>query len=325
VKKEPLISIGILNYNGLKYLKKIIPLMFKLDYSNYEIVVVDNNSSDKSLDYLNSLRSKKIRIIRNTKDSHVSRGKNICVKNCKGDYILLLDEDMKILDRKILGNLLNYYLKKRKIAFLAPLFRDRESNTTKYYGIYSSFYGLNVHRNKIEPKEISFEKEYKIGAYHGGAVFFEKKVWDELGGYSDIQKFTLNDFDLGFRAYILGYENYLYPLEEIVHIGKDKDINKERFAWKFKYYFSGISIMMWRDYNLKNLIVRFPVFFLYSIILYFSLMFFKKNLRMPFSLIVSWSIFLKNLPKILKERKDIQSKRVIKKDIFLKIKPPKFN
>jgi O-antigen biosynthesis protein len=323
--KKEFISIGILNYNGLRYLKKTISSILKLDYSNYEIVIVDNASTDDSIKYIKYLKNKKIRIIKNKKNYGYSKGKNICVENCRGKYVLLLDEDIKIIDKKLLKKFINFYKSKKDIAFLAPLFRDAESEKTKYYGFFSTWYGLNIHKERIPIKSFESKKEYKIGAYHGGAVFFNKNIWSQLGGYSLIQDFVLDDFDLGFRSYIFGFSNYLFPYETIIHLGKSKDLDKTHFAKKYRYYFSGVSIMMWRNYNLRNLIIRYPIFFIFSIILYLGLAIIKRNIRILISWPISFKNFILSFNRMLKERKKIQLRRKINEDIFLKIKPPRFN
>ena len=87
----PLISIVILNYNGLNYLKKTIPPILDLDYHNYEIVVVDNGSDDESIDFLRN--HKRIRLIENKVNYGYSKGKNIGVKNAKYDYICFMDDE----------------------------------------------------------------------------------------------------------------------------------------------------------------------------------------------------------------------------------------
>ena len=51
-KKQPLISIIIINFNGKLYLEKCLESIMSIDYSNYEIIVIDNNSTDDSILFL---------------------------------------------------------------------------------------------------------------------------------------------------------------------------------------------------------------------------------------------------------------------------------
>src|SRR3989344_1917843 len=105
-KKYPLISVVMLNYNGLKYLKKTIPPILKLDYPNYEFIIVDNGSTDGSIEFIKKF--KKIKLIENKENLGYGKGKNIGVKEANGEYILLLDNDIIIREKTIIKNLIKY-------------------------------------------------------------------------------------------------------------------------------------------------------------------------------------------------------------------------
>lgn len=319
-----LISIAILNYNGLKFLEKTLPSLLDLDYPSYEIIVFDNNSVDESVNFIKKLNNKKVRLIKSSHNNGYSKGKNECVKNSNGRYILLLDNDILITKKNILNDLLNEYNLLEKPAFLGPVLLDIESNLSKYYGVYYSFYGINVHKKQINISNITsgvnLEKNIKIGSFHGGAVFFEKSVWGSLGGYDELQPFMLDDFDIGARSYIFGYNNYLFNNYPLIHLGKSNDLNKKNFAWKFKYYFSGVAISIYKNYKTINLIFYIPIYILYSFFLLFILIIKKKNYYLFDSYIKSIFFFFNNFKSINKERKEIQSNRTVKNDIFLDIK-----
>ena len=93
----PLVSVVMLNYNGLKYLKETIPPILELDYPNYEFIIVDNGSTDGSIEFINEFE--KIRLIENGENLGYSNGKNIGVWEAKGEYILSLDNDILILNK----------------------------------------------------------------------------------------------------------------------------------------------------------------------------------------------------------------------------------
>ena len=52
----PLVSVIIVNYNGKKHSEKCLDSLFKIDYKNYEVIMVDNNSSDKSVEFIKRKR-----------------------------------------------------------------------------------------------------------------------------------------------------------------------------------------------------------------------------------------------------------------------------
>ena len=100
MKEYPKISIVVLNYNGLKYLQRTIPALLKIDYPAYEIIIVDNASSDKSINFLENFEG--IKIVRNKKNYGCCKGKNIGIKKATGEYILLLDNDILLENRNSL-------------------------------------------------------------------------------------------------------------------------------------------------------------------------------------------------------------------------------
>ena len=323
-KKLPYLSIVVLNYNGLKYFKKTIPPILKLDYPNYEFVIVDNGSTDRSIQFIKKF--KRIKLIENKKNLGYSEGKNIGVKKAKGEYILLLDNDILINNKeKFIKNLIKNYNK--KTAFIQVLFRDYNKIKTKYYGVSNSCYGANLHK-----KEISFDKfldsgkEFiEINSPCGGCIFFKKEKWLKVGGFDASQKFNLDDLDIGSRAIIQGYKNYLYTNCCFLHLGVNKTKEAEEYSKRFKFLFSGHARSMIKNYKFENLIWNFPLLCLFQFLKTIKYSFEKRSLKVFEAFLWSVKVFLRNLSDTLNQRKIIQSKRVVKKDVFLKIKPPKFD
>jgi len=107
-QKTPLISIVVLNFNGLNYLKKTIKPLLSLNYPNYEIVLVDNGSTDESINFIKKF--KKIKIIENKKNLGFSMGKNLGIKNTRGKYIFSIDNDIVInINKNDIEKLIKFY------------------------------------------------------------------------------------------------------------------------------------------------------------------------------------------------------------------------
>lgn len=321
----PLVSIGILNYNGLKYLKKTIPAILKLNYLTYEIIVVDNASTDESTNYLSKFKN--IRIIKNKENLGYSKGKNICVKNCNGKYILLLDEDILIKDKRLLNKLIKIYDKKKNIGFIQIPLLDEDKLKTFYYGIYYSIYGLNMHRKNIDIKKIikCDKKLIPIVGPTGASIFCSRKNLNKIGLFDESQGFHLDDVDIGPRSNIFGFKNYLYTKNYFIHLGIKNTSSIKEYSRRFKLVFSGHARSMIKNYKLKNLILRFPIFCIFQVLKAIKYSIKKRSFKIMNAFFYSVEFFLKNLLDALKERKKIQSKRKIKEDSFLKIKPPKFD
>jgi len=132
--------------------------------------------------------------------------------------------------------------------------------------------------------------------------------------------------DYGIRGVILtGKKNYLYTKECLIHLGKERKVDNRAWCWKYKYVFSGLSKIIIKNYNKKKVLTIYPLFLFFMLIKTIKQTVFRKDLRVISSLLFSVYFFLKDLPDTLKQRRVIQSKRVLKNDVFLKIKIPKFD
>jgi GT2 family glycosyltransferase len=318
---EPKISVVMLNFNGLQYLKKTVPAVLNFNYSNYEFIIIDNGSTDDSVLYLESFKEK-ITLIKNKTNLGYSGGKNLGAKVATGDFLFLLDNDIFVSDTDILKNLVKKLTKIGEKNILSLVMVNDGEQKTKYYsycyGFFGPIYNKDLEISKIKPLT------YRTGAPMGGNVFVSKKTWDAIGGFDETQPYYLDDFDIGARGSILGYESFITSDYYLNHLGVAEVISQEKWLWKYKYFFSGYSIVMFKDYNSLNLFIRYPLFFIFSAIKTIKYCFKFKNLKPASSYIWSFNYFLKNFNSTLKKRKVIQSLRLRKNDIFLTIKPPKF-
>ena len=87
MEKIPLVSIIIVNYNGKTHLEECLSSLEKIDYKNYEIILVDNNSTDTSVEYVKNTYPS-ITIIKLNRNYGFAEPNNIGAKNAKGDYLL---------------------------------------------------------------------------------------------------------------------------------------------------------------------------------------------------------------------------------------------
>lgn len=319
---EPLVSITILNHNGLSYLKRTIDSILKIDYPNYEIIVVDNGSTDNSVEYIESLGS--VRLVRNNINLGFSQGKNIAISQARGEYILSIDNDILIADHQILKKLLKIY--SDKVAFIQVPLIDVDSKTTSYYGIYFSLYGLNWHKKHVEiDKILSYPKEtIEIAGPTGAFMFFKKKVWDDIGGFDQSQLFHLDDVDIGPRSYLLGYKNFLYTKSFVYNLGGRRSRDEKNYVKRYRFIFSGHARSMIKNYNKKNLFVRFPIFILFQKLKTIKYALKYRDINIVYAFLASIFTFVGKLGETLRERYLIQSRRVVHDDIYLELKTPKF-
>ena len=115
---EKLVSIVILNWNGKDVIFECLKSLEKLDYPNYEIVVVDNGSTDGSCELLEK-GYPDIKLVKNRENLGVAQGINIGVKHSTGEYVLLLNNDT-IVDESLLKELLKVLENGDDVGLVGP-------------------------------------------------------------------------------------------------------------------------------------------------------------------------------------------------------------
>lgn len=93
MRKYPKVSIIILNYNGRKYLRDCLGSIEKnTNYPNYEVIMVDNGSTDDSVEFVRK-NFPWVKIIEVRKNKGFAAGNNIGIRHTKSDYVFLLNPD----------------------------------------------------------------------------------------------------------------------------------------------------------------------------------------------------------------------------------------
>ncbi len=93
---SPLITVAMVTYNSSKYLREAIDSVLESTYSNFELVISDDNSQDNTWEIITSYKNKHIRAFRNETNIGEYNNRNKCLHFAKGKYIIYIDGDDKI-------------------------------------------------------------------------------------------------------------------------------------------------------------------------------------------------------------------------------------
>lgn len=319
------VSIVVISWNGLDYLKGSVPLVIKQTYENIEFIYVLNGSTDGSKEYL---ADKGVTILENKENLGSSVARNQGANKATGEYILFLDDDMYVANQDFVSNVTNYYKTLQKPGFVMPLFidhEDSETELTRGYGTYYDLFGINVrHKMKTTDAIMEVKRPIEISIIQGAAMFIKNETWKELGGFDESQLFNLDDDDISTRANVYGYINYLYNKEYIVHMGFKRRLVKERYAWNDKTYYSGKAKAMLKNFQWGTLLYMFPLATgrMMAEAIFHSARF--MHLPILWSNLGSVWNFIVTLPDTLKRRRVIQSNRKMKDSEFLYISAPEY-
>src|ERR1051325_6758095 len=96
LRELPKVSIIIVNYNGFRWLKQCIQSIVDTNYPALEMIIVDNGSTDQSLDYLKNHWRRYIRLIELKENLGFAEGCNTGIREANGDIIALLNNDIEV-------------------------------------------------------------------------------------------------------------------------------------------------------------------------------------------------------------------------------------
>jgi len=317
MKKTPKISIIFCSLEG-EYLKRTIPSLLDLRYPDYEIICVWTGNTDG----ISKLKEQypSVRFLKSPKYRSKNIGTNFGVNSASGEYLFLLDDDVVVKDKLLLRNLLEQMMLVENFGCFT-LATENEGNKASFN--YGSYFGKAFTKDN---EALGFESVKSrnlslVGHPSGIGIFASKEVWLKVGGYDEDYIFGGDDSDLGIRLWLYGYKCYLYSKTIQLHIGMSRRSDNKKYSL---YYgdklFAHLGVIT-KNYLIKNFIVTFP--------LYLGLMFMKslkqslkrKMLGPIQGFFRGIFLYLKNLGIIISGRKNIQENRIVKKDIFLEIKP----
>ena len=307
-------AIVIINYNGLNLIKKFMPSIIT-NSSNYNIYVIDNNSTDDSVNYIKNNFSN-INIINNSSNLGYAGGYNEGIKKIDEDLLIFLNNDATFLDEKSLSNLVKVFKENSEIKVAQPKIIDFTNQEKFEYsgaaGGFIDFFGYPFCRGRIF-SNVELKNNYNTTRevfWASGTCFaIRRSSFIEHNGFDESFFAHMEEIDLCWRIKRKNIDDKIVAVgnSEVHHLGG----GSLAYNSSNKYYlnFRNSIIMMIKNvpgkYFFQFILGRM---FLDFLILVFSIITLKFNL---FTGIVKAYLFLLiNLLKI--KRVKFQNEKVFK-------------
>ena len=186
-RPEPEISIIMSVYNGMPYLRQAVQSILNQTYKHFEIIIVDDASTDDSLRYLKSIKDKRVNLIKNLKNLGLASSLNIALRKARGDYIARMDADDVSLPRR-LETQLEFLEKNRDIDICGSYVRVIDND------------GKIIGQIKKPLADIKIKKElFWLTPLLHPTWFAKKEVFTKLKGYDEKWDYV-EDFEFLIRA-----------------------------------------------------------------------------------------------------------------------------
>lgn len=269
---SPEVSIIIVNYNGRKLIHQCIQSVISNTKNiDYEIIIVDNASSDDSKKYV-TLNFPEVRWIQSHQNLGFGKANNLGVKHAIGKYIFFLNPDT-IIKNDAIAFFIDFLSNQNdeKIGIIGGYLLDNDNKLNSYAGdiitcidpIKDLFKGIfkNIFSKTTNPNIIE-----SVGYVCGADLFMTKSLFNEIGGFDENFFMYCEEVDLQKRILETGRKNLIIPGPGIIHLeggGEYKaiGISTRRFCmWmdSRRYYthkhFSNIQLAIWKLLNPIHLI-----------------------------------------------------------------------
>lgn len=245
IEGNPLVSILIPNKDNVTYLKKCLESLKKSTYQNWEIVVIENNSTEQStFAYYAQLEDdERIRVVTWEREFNFSAINNFGAQYANGQYILLLNNDVEVINSDWLEQTLMFAQREDVGAVGAMLYYP--DNTVQHAGVILGIGDVAGHAHKHFQRDaggymgrMTIAQNYSCVT--GACLLMRRKVWDEMHGLDEAFAVAFNDVDLCMRIRQAGYLIVWTPYAELYHY-ESKSRGAENTPEKWKRYQSEVA------------------------------------------------------------------------------------
>ncbi|MGU8379388.1 glycosyltransferase family 2 protein [Clostridium perfringens] len=237
------LSIIIVTYNSEKVIKGCIESIINCTKNiNYEIIIVDNSSVDKTLDIIKMIKSDKIKIVKSP-NKGFNYGNNRGIEIARGKYICLLNPDTILLNNAF-DILIKEMEKDNRIGACGGQLLDENLNRNLTFGVFPSLKSTIlmvlgvVKMSKFKGKK---KKKYKVDFPVGANFLFRKSIINKIGYLDENYFLYFDETDFAYRIKKEGYNSYIFSNARIIHLeGKSteelSEFAQEKFLESYIYY-----------------------------------------------------------------------------------------
>jgi GT2 family glycosyltransferase len=316
----PKVSIIIVNWNGKKYLEHCLNSVYNQAYPNYEVIFVDNGSSDGSVEYVEA-NFPQAKIKRLDQNYGFAEANNVGIEEAFKDsavkYIATLNNDTEV-DSFWLGELVKVIEMHEDVGSVAPkilLYHDHKLLDCVGICIYRDCNAKN--RGRLEEDNKQYDSLEEVFGPTAAAALYRREMIQKIGLFDEDYFAYYEDVDLAWKARLAGWKCLYVPQSLVYHI---HSATSKSFS-TFKAYYTERN-------RIWNMIKFFPIYMIFLSIWYTIMRYLlltcgvglgrgaAKNFlerqsawTMATTVVRAYLGAFKVLPKIIKKRKQVQATR----------------
>jgi len=315
----PLVTAIVVNWNGGTMVLEALESLCAQSWPAIEILLVDNASTDGSVERVEQCFGPKVRVIRNARNEGFARGNNIAFKAAKGDWLFLLNPDA-VCDPDVVAELMQFAADKPEVGQLAcRVVQAHQPHFFDSAGLLLYPDGVSRPRGWQEKDQGQYDRAEEVLAPHGCACALRKTMLDHIGGFDEDFFCYFEDLDLGVRGQLAGWRCWYVPTTRVRH---RKSATTGNYSVFKAYHVERNRLYCLWKWMPRFLVFVSPLFTLnrYALQAYAAYThqglsgdFVKEYsiLRLMVLLLQAWLAALYHLPRMIAKRRQIRAMRTI--------------
>src|SRR3989338_4001889 len=307
MRNFPLVSIVVPSFNRKELINPCLKSLMATRYPTYEIIIVDDGSTDGAREMLLGLsrKYKNLRVLYNEKNNGHSITRNKGVNDSKGKYVVFFDTDMQASPLLIIQMVRVLEKNPRICACHSRVFDLKRKEYIQADGmLLIPHTGWVVMRNyglKVDQADDSIV-DVVIGSV---GTIVRKSILDKIGGFDEKLGHKVDDIDLGWRIWIAGFRSVCVPQAVTYHWGGKPQAARPISTIKAEYYFNKMPAVFIKNYQFVNLLHYLPWIFVIYLLRAVKHLILKRNTLPLKGFLKAWLWILGNIGYILGERRKV--------------------
>lgn len=246
-------AVIVLNWNGIEDTKKCLESLQKQSTKDFDIILIDNGSTDSSCAEIKHIKQTNLIKIFNDNNLGFAGGVNAGLSHAikKGyKYCILFNNDA-IADKKWVENLVKAANAKPDAGIITGLFLNRDGKTIDSTGDFYSSWGMPFPRERNKPTKSASKSGYVFGAT-GGASLYKASMLEKIGLFDETFFAYFEDVDISFRAQLAGYK--VFYTNQAIAYHEQGSTAKKISGFATQQTFKNLPLLFWKNVPLGLLL-----------------------------------------------------------------------
>lgn len=311
------VSVIIPNWNGKQFLGACLASLRRQTCQDFVIYVVDNGSSDGSVEFIQSMYPE-VRLISHPENRGFSAAINSGIEGSRGEYIAALNNDTEA-DPRWMEMLLETMEARPEIGFFASKVLDYKDRTIiDSFGDGYTTLGIAYKIGVLEKDVGQFEDLTEVFSACAAAACYRRSMFDDIGVFDEDFFCYMEDIDIGIRARLAGYRCLAVPAARVYHIGS-ATTGGDMSEFSVRMTAKNIFNVLLKDIPAPMLFMMLPKVIAAQTVLVFQSLFTRQRPKLRKNMRGYWQGIggaLRQAPLMLRKRRDIQRARRISSHQF---------